>query len=97
MQSIYDFKIVNIDGAEVDFNIFKNKVLLIVNVASKCGFTKQYAGLEELYGRFKEQGLVVLGFPCNQFKGQEPGDEAEIKQFCSTSYNVTFPYLLKLK
>jgi glutathione peroxidase len=75
----------------------KNKTLLIVNVASKCGFTKQYAGLEQLYEKYKDKGFVVLGFPCNQFAGQEPGDDAEIKSFCSLNYNVTFPLFSKIK
>lgn len=97
MHNIYDFKINNIDGQEVDFSIFKGKVLLVVNVASKCGFTKQYAGLEQLYQQYKDNGLLVLGFPCNQFGGQEPGNEAEIKQFCNTKYDVTFPLFSKIE
>src|SRR3954471_4164580 len=75
---------------------YKGKVLLIVNVASKCGFTPQYTGLEALYRKYKDQGLVILGFPSNDFKGQEPAENAEIKQFCSTKFNVTFPMFAKL-
>ena len=96
MQTIYDFKVKNIDGIEVDLSQFKGKVILVVNTASKCGFTKQYAGLEELYKQYRDQGLVVLGFPCNQFKSQEPGDEAEIKSFCSLNYNIDFPMFAKI-
>ena len=96
MELIYDFSAKNIDGLDVDFTEYKNKVLLIVNVASKCGFTKQYAGLEELYRQYHGKGLEVLGFPCNQFGAQEAGSEAEIKQFCSLSYDVTFPMFSKI-
>lgn len=96
MQNIYDFKVKDIDGKLVDLSIYKDKVLLIVNTASKCGFTKQYAGLEELYKNYKDRGLVVLGFPCNQFGEQEPGDEAEIKEFCSLMYDVNFPMFAKV-
>jgi glutathione peroxidase len=96
MQTIYDFKVNDIDGKLVELSDYKDKVLLIVNTASKCGFTKQYAGLEELYKKYKDQGLVVLGFPCNQFNSQEPGDEAEIKQFCSLTYAVDFPMFAKI-
>ena len=96
MQTIYDFTVKNIDGIEVALSDFKGKVLLVVNTASKCGFTKQYAGLEELFKQYRDQGLVVLGFPCNQFKSQEPGDEAEIKSFCSLNYNVDFPMFAKI-
>ena len=96
MQTIYDFTVKNIDGIEVALSDFKGKVLVVVNTASKCGFTKQYAGLEELFKQYRDQGLVVLGFPCNQFKSQEPGDEAEIKSFCSLNYNVDFPMFAKI-
>ena len=96
MQTIYDFKVKSIDGQMVDLSIYKDKVLLIVNTASKCGFTKQYTGLEELYKNYKDKGLVVLGFPCNQFGSQEPGDEAEIKEFCSLTYKVNFPMFAKI-
>jgi len=93
---IYDLKLRDIDGKDVQLSDYKGKVLLIVNVASKCGFTKQYGGLEALYQKYKGQGLVVLGFPCNQFGGQEPGSNAEIKEFCSTKFNVTFPMFDKI-
>jgi glutathione peroxidase len=85
-----------LDGSERDLTEFKGKVLLIVNVASRCGFTPQYTGLEAIYRRYKEQGFEVLGFPCNQFGSQEPGDAAEIGSFCSTTYDVTFPMFAKI-
>jgi glutathione peroxidase len=91
--SIYDFKARAIDGNETSLSAFRGKVLLIVNVASKCGFTPQYKGLEALYEKYKDQGFIVLGFPCNQFGGQEPGAESEILSFCSLDYGVTFPLL----
>jgi glutathione peroxidase len=97
MTSAYDFTATTIDGAEQSLSDYKGKVLLIVNVASKCGFTPQYAGLEELYRKHADNGLVVLGFPCDQFGHQEPGDEAEIKEFCSLSYDVTFPMFAKIE
>ena len=97
MQTVYDFKVRDIDGQMVDLSIYKDKVLLIVNTASKCGFTKQYTGLEELYKTYKDKGLVVLGFPCNQFGAQEQGDEAEIKEFCSLTYSVDFPMFAKVE
>ena len=96
-KSLYDCKIYDIDGRETTLNPYKGKVILIVNVASKCGFTRQYKGLEELYSKYKEQGLVICGFPCNQFGGQEPGSEKEIKEFCSTKFGVTFPMYSKIK
>lgn len=95
--SIYDIKLKTIDGKDTTLAAYKGKVLLIVNVASKCGYTKQYTGLEALYQKYKDQGLVVLGFPCNQFGGQEPGTNEEIRQFCSSNYNVTFPLFDKLE
>jgi len=95
-KSLYDCNIYDIDGRETTLNPYKGKVILIVNVASKCGFTRQYKGLEELYSKYKEQGLVICGFPCNQFGGQEPGSEKEIKEFCSTKYGVTFPMYSKI-
>jgi len=93
--SIYDIPLKDIDGKETTLKPFQGKVLLIVNVASKCGFTPQYAALESLYEKYKDQGLVVLGFPCNQFMGQDPGTNEEIKQFCTSKYNVTFPMFEK--
>jgi glutathione peroxidase len=95
--SIYDFEVTTIDGATQTLEAYRDKVLLIVNVASQCGFTGQYAGLQELYERHQNNGLVVLGFPCNQFGQQEPGDEAAIKTFCSRYYNVTFPMFRKIE
>lgn len=96
MTSIYDFSAETIDGQPAPLADYRGKVILIVNTASQCGFTKQYAGLEALYRRFRDRGLVVLGFPCNQFGGQEPGDEAEIKTFCSLTYDVDFPLMRKI-
>lgn len=95
-KSIYDFTVTDIDGNTIKLDKYKDKVLLIVNTASKCGFTKQYAGLEELYKKYKGQDLVVLGFPCNQFANQEPGDMNEIKEFCSLTYQVDFPMFSKI-
>jgi len=94
--NIYDFEVMNIDQKKVSFSEFKNKVLVIVNTASQCGFTSQYKGLEELYDKYKDQGVLVLGFPCNQFGGQEPGDEEEIKKFCQLNYEVKFPLFKKI-
>jgi glutathione peroxidase len=94
--SIYDFKVKTIDGKETTMTDFQDKVLLIVNVASQCGFTGQYAGLEELYQQYKDRSFVILGFPCNQFGSQEPGNEEEIKNFCETKYHVTFPMFSKI-
>lgn len=93
---IYAFKVTDIDGNEVSLSAYSGKVLMIVNVASKCGFTGQYADLEKLYLDYKDKGLVVLGFPANNFLFQEPGTDAEIKQFCSATYNVTFPMFSKI-
>ena len=95
-ESIYDLKLKNIEGKDTTLGAYKGKVLLIVNVASKCGLTPQYKALEALQQKYKDQGFTVLGFPCNQFNGQEPGTNEEIKQFCSTKYNVTFPLFDKL-
>ncbi|KAF9112383.1 glutathione peroxidase gpx1 [Mortierella sp. AM989] len=81
---------------EISMKEFEGKVILVVNVASKCGFTKQYAGLEELYKKYKDQGLVVIGFPCNQFGGQEPGSNEEIESFCQLNFGVTFPLMDKV-
>ncbi|HVT36104.1 MAG TPA: glutathione peroxidase [Nevskiaceae bacterium] len=94
---VYDFSAKNIDGSEQKLDQYKGKVLLVVNVASKCGFTPQYKGLEEIWRKHKDQGLVILGFPCDQFGHQEPGDENEIKNFCSLSYDVTFPLFAKIE
>ena len=96
MNSIYDFAMKDIDGRSVSLADFRGKVLLVVNVASKCGFTKQYAGLEKLYQTHADRGFVVLGFPANNFMGQEPGTEAEIKSFCTLTYGVTFPMFAKI-
>ena len=96
MATIYDFSAKTIDGADQKLDAYRGKTMLIVNVASKCGFTPQYTGLEALYRKFKGQGLVVLGFPSDQFGHQEPGNEAEIKNFCSLNYDVTFPMFAKI-
>lgn len=96
MNTIYDFKVKTIDGKETTLEQYKGKVMLIVNVASKCGFTPQYDGLEALYEKYKDKGLVVLGFPCNQFGSQEPGTEAEIQNFCRVNYGVSFPMFSKI-
>ncbi|NTV95827.1 MAG: glutathione peroxidase [Thiobacillus sp.] len=93
--SIYDFQLTRLDGTEASMDDYRGKVLLIVNSASACGFTPQYAGLEALYRKFMDRGFVVLAFPCNQFGGQEPGDAATIGAFCQTNYGVTFPMFAK--
>lgn len=95
--SIYDIPLKDIDGKATSLKPYQGKALLIVNVASRCGFTPQYTALEALYQKYKDRGLVVLGFPCNQFGGQEPGTDAEIKQFCTSKYNVTFPMFDKIE
>jgi glutathione peroxidase len=97
MTTAYDFSARDIDGNEQSLGSWRGKTMLVVNVASKCGFTPQYKGLEELWRSQRDKGLVVLGFPCDQFGHQEPGDEAEIKNFCSTSYEVTFPLFAKIE
>ena len=97
MSSIYDFSARDIDGNERSLSEWRGKALLIVNVASKCGFTPQYAGLEKLWREDRDRGLVVLGFPCDQFGHQEPGDETAIREFCDTSYGVTFPLFAKIE
>ena len=94
--SIYDFTLKDIDGKEVSLGSYTGKVVMVVNVASRCGFTPQYEGLERLYQTYKDRGFVILGFPANNFLGQEPGTDAEIKSFCSLKYNVTFPMFSKL-
>ena len=96
-ESIYDIKLKDIDGKDTTLAAYKGKAVLIVNVASKCGYTKQYTGLQELYEKYKDKGLVVLGFPCNQFNAQEPGSNQEIKEFCSSKFHVTFPMFDKLE
>ncbi|MBB3692950.1 glutathione peroxidase [Sphingomonas sp. BK580] len=97
MSVITDLSVRTADGGEQSLADYAGRVLLVVNTASECGFTPQYAGLEELYRAYGERGLVVLGFPCNQFGAQEPGDAAEIATFCSTHYDVTFPIFAKVK
>lgn len=92
-----NFKVNDIDGKQVDLEDYEGNVVLIVNTASQCGLTPQYAGLQKMYDKYKEKGFVVLGFPCNQFGKQEPGTEAEIKQFCSSRYSVNFPMFSKLE
>ena len=94
--SIYDFNVVTIDGKEISMEHYKDKVLLIVNVASKCGFTPQYEELEKLFLELKDQGFMVLGFPCNQFASQEPEDEEHIKNFCQLNYGVSFDMFSKI-
>jgi glutathione peroxidase-family protein len=96
MKTIYDFTMRDINGVETPLANFKGKVVLVVNVASRCGFTPQYEGLEALYLKYKDKGFVVLGFPANNFLWQEPGTDAEIKGFCTTKYNVTFPLFSKI-
>lgn len=95
--SLYDIDVTTIDGKSISMAKYKNRVLLVVNVASKCGYTPQYAGLDTLYRTYKAKGLTVLGFPCDQFGNQEPGDEQEIKAFCSLTYDVTFPMFAKIE
>jgi glutathione peroxidase len=95
--SLYDIDLVTIDGKPQKMDVYRGKMLLIVNVASQCGFTPQYAGLQALYDKFKDTGVVVLGFPCDQFGHQEPGGEAEIEQFCARNYGVTFPMFAKIE
>ncbi|WP_270170381.1 glutathione peroxidase [Paenibacillus sp. SYP-B4298] len=94
--SIYAIEVRTIDGQTTTLETYKDKVLLIVNTASACGLTPHYAGLQQLYDTYQEQGLEILGFPCNQFAGQEPGSEEEIKQFCELNYKVTFPLFSKI-
>jgi len=96
MTTVYDFSAKALDGKTVELREFTGKPLLVVNTASKCGFTPQYAGLEELHRRYRERGLVVLGFPCNQFGEQEPGSSVEIGSFCEKNYGVSFPMFEKI-
>lgn len=93
---LYNFNVPDIDGNEISLSKYKGKVILIVNVASKCGFTPQYEGLQNIYEEYKEDGFVILGFPANNFNGQEPGSDEEIKQFCTLEYGVEFPMFSKL-
>src|SRR5215213_7325899 len=97
MASVYDFTVKDIHGKPVDLGQYRGKVMLIVNTASECGFTPQYKGLEALYEKLHDKGLEVLGFPCNQFGGQEPGGEKEIAQFCEINFGVTFPMFAKVE
>lgn len=97
MAKLYDFKALNNKGAEVDFAQFEGKPVLIVNTASKCGFTPQYDGLEALYQKYKDRGLVIIGFPCDQFAHQEPGSDEEIAEFCRLNHGVTFPLMSKIE
>jgi glutathione peroxidase len=97
MSSAYEFSATDIEGKSVSLEEFRGKALLIVNVASKCGFTPQYEGLEKLWQDYRDQGLVVLGFPCDQFGHQEPGNEEEIRSFCSLNYGVSFPMFAKVE
>ena len=96
MTTAHDFSAIDIDGHDKPLSDYAGKVLLVVNVASQCGFTPQYAGLQELWRDYRDRGLVVLGFPCDQFGHQEPGDEAEIRNFCSLTYDVDFPMFSKV-
>ena len=96
-ESLYDIKLKDIDGKDTTLAAYKGKAVLVVNVASKCGYTKQYAGLETMYKKYKDQGFAVLGFPCNQFGGQEPGTNEQIKEFCSSKFSVTFPLFDKIE
>jgi glutathione peroxidase len=97
MQDIFEIEVKTIDGKNSTLESYKGKVILVVNVASKCGFTNQYDGLEELYKKYDKKGFVVLGFPCNQFGGQEPGSEEEIMNFCRLNHGVTFPMFAKIE
>lgn len=97
MADIYSFKVMTIDGEEIQLADYRGKVMLIVNVASKCGFTSQYDGLEKLYQQYSARGLTVLGFPCNQFGNQEPGTNQQIKKFCRLNYGVSFPMFAKIE
>jgi glutathione peroxidase len=96
MTTIYDFHANALQGGDTSFSVFRGKVLLVVNTASKCGFTPQYRGLETLYEKYRDRGLSVLGFPCNQFGQQEPGDAGEIGAFCQSNYGVSFPLFEKI-
>ncbi len=95
-KSFYDFEVKDISGNDFDFSQLKGKKVMVVNTASKCGFTPQYEGLQELYEKYKDEGFVIIGFPANNFMNQEPGTEAEIMKFCSANYGVTFPMMSKI-
>lgn len=95
--TFYNFEATNINGETISMKAFEGKTVVVVNTASKCGFTPQYEGLETLYQKYKDQGLVILGFPCNQFAKQEPGSSAEIEEFCQINYGVTFPLFQKIE
>lgn len=95
-QNLYSFKVKDIDGKTFDFATLKGKKVMIVNTASECGYTHQYKPLQELYDKYKDKNFVIIGFPCNQFAGQEPGNESEIKSFCSKNYGVSFPMMSKV-
>lgn len=95
-KSVHDFKVKDINGKEVKLDAYKGKVLLVMNVASKCGYTKQYTDMQALHKEYKDKGLVVMGFPANNYGQQEPGTDAEIKEFCTTKFNVTFPMFSKV-
>ena len=97
MESVYEFTIKDIKGNDLSLSKYKGKVLLIVNVASKCGYTRQYSGLQNIYEKYKDKGFEILAFPCNDFGGQEPGSNEEIAEFCSVNFNVTFPIFDKVK
>ncbi|MBQ6069563.1 MAG: glutathione peroxidase [Bacteroidales bacterium] len=96
MKTIYDFKALTSRGKEIDFSEFQGKVLLIVNTASKCGFTPQFEGLEAMNEKYRDRGLVIIGFPCNQFKEQDPGTDSQIEEFCQLNYGVTFQIMKKV-
>jgi glutathione peroxidase len=97
MSTIYDFEVTTIAGERLRLNAYRGRILLIVNVASKCGFTPQYAGMEAIYRKYSSQGFAVLGFPCDQFGHQEPGNATEIQDFCQRTYDVTFPLFAKIE
>lgn len=96
MKRIYDFKALSNKGVEIDLAQYEGKVLMVVNTASKCGFTPQYDGMEALYQKYKDQGFIIIGFPCDQFAHQEPGSDAEIEEFCRINHGVTFPLMKKI-
>ena len=97
MTAVYDFSCKAIDGSERKLDVYEGKVLLVVNTASKCGFTPQFAGLQELYAKYRERGLEILGFPCNQFGKQDPGSNDEIQEYCQLNYGVSFPMFARIE